>query len=347
MSSSQEIDQRTQHLLKVLIHKYIEEGRPVGSRALSRESGLNLSPATIRNVMADLEELGLVVAPHTSAGRVPTASGYRLFVDSLLTVQPLQIKQLEKLKEGIEIEEDSSRILETASRMLSGLTSMAGLVSMPKRDAASFRHIEFLPLSNSRVLVILVTNEQEVQNRVIHVQRHYSAAELVQIANYLNATFEGKSLVEVRRMIVDELQEAQQKVNNEMISAVEMAHMAFRRDKKPAGDYVLSGETNLMGFDELSDMNRLRQLFDAFNQKQEIIHILDRCVEADGVQIFIGEESGYKPLDNCSIVTASYQVDEESIGVLGVIGPTRMEYEQVIPLVDMTAKILSSALNQK
>ncbi len=347
MSDAQEIDQRTQHLLKVLIQKYIEEGRPVGSRALSRDSGLKLSPATIRNVMADLEALGLVTAPHTSAGRVPTASGYRLFVDSLLTVQPLQINQLEKLKEGIEIEGDSSRILETASKLLSGLTSMAGLVSMPKREVVNFRHIEFLPLSHSRVLVILVTNEQEVQNRVIQVQRHHSAAELVQISNYLNSVFGGKSLVEVRAMIIAELNDDRQKVNNEMISAVEMAHMAFKGDKKPRGDYVLSGETNLMGFDELSDMGRLRQLFDAFNQKREIIHILDRCVEAEGVQLFIGEESGYQPLDNCSIVTASYRLDEETIGVLGVIGPTRMKYERVIPLVDMTAKILSSALNQK
>jgi len=347
VNSSQEIDQRTQHLLKVLIQKYIEEGRPVGSRALSRDSGLNLSPATIRNVMADLEELGLVTAPHTSAGRIPTSSGYRLFIDSLLTVQPLQINKLEKIKEGFEIERDSPLILETASRVLSGLTSMAGLVSMPKREMVNFRHIEFLPLSNLRVLVILVTNEQEVQNRVINVQRPYSAAELVQISNYLNQTFEGKSLAEVRKIIVAELKDTQQKVNNEMIGAVEMAHKAFKSEKKPAGDYVLSGETNLMGFDELADMGQLRQLFDAFNQKQEIIHILDRCVEAEGVQVYIGAESGYEPLDNCSIVTSSYRLDDETVGVLGVIGPTRMEYEQVIPLVDVTAKILSSALNQK
>jgi heat-inducible transcriptional repressor len=297
--------------------------------------------------MADLEVLGLVSAPHTSAGRIPTTSGYRLFVDSLLTVQPLQANKLEKIKEDFEIEGNSPLILETASKILSGLTSMAGLVSMPKREVVNFRHIEFLALSNLRVLVILVTNEQEVQNRVINVHRSHSASELVQISNYLNQTFEGKSLAEVRKIIVAELQDTQQKVNNEMISAVEMAHRAFKSEKKPSGDYVLSGETNLMGFNELADMAQLRQLFDAFNQKQEIIHILDRCDEAEGVQVFIGAESGYEPLDNCSIVTSSYRLNEETVGVLGVIGPTRMEYEQVIPLVDVTAKILSSALNQK
>ncbi len=347
MSSSRELDERAQVLLKVLIQKYIEEGQPVGSRALSRESGLNLSPATIRNVMADLEELGLVASPHTSAGRIPTESGYRLFVDSLLTVKPLQTAQIEKLRDGIEIKDDSSRMLATASKLLSGLTSMAGLVSMPKSEVVNFRHIEFLPLSNARVLVILVTNEQEVHNRVIHPSRQFSPAELLQISNYLNSIFEGLSLTGVRQMIVNELRDTQQQMNNEMISAVEMAHIAFKEDKPVGRDYVLSGETNLMGFNELSDMDRMRQLFDAFNQKRDIIHILDRCLEADGVQVFIGEESGYKPLASCSIVTTTYQASEEMVGVLGVIGPTRMEYERVIPLVDVTAKILSSALNQK
>lgn len=347
MSSSSELDERAQILLKVLIQKYIEEGQPVGSRALSRESGLNLSSATIRNVMVDLEELGLVVSPHTSAGRIPTESGYRLFVDSLLTVKPLQFAQIEKLRDDIEIKDDSSRMLATASKLLSGLTSMAGLVSMPKREVVNFRHIEFLPLSNARVLVILVTNEQEVHNRVIHTSRQFSPAELLQISNYLNSIFEGLTLKDVRKFIVNELRDTQQQMNHEMISAVEMAHIAFKEERSTDRDYVLSGETNLMGFNELSDMDRMRQLFDAFNQKRDIIHILDRCLDADGVQVFIGEESGYKPLANCSIVTTTYQAGEEMVGVLGVIGPTRMEYERVIPLVDVTAKILSSALNQK
>lgn len=341
-----EIDHRSQHLLKVLVQKYIEEGSPVGSRALSKESGLQLSPATVRNVMADLEELGLVSAPHTSAGRVPTVGGYRFFVDSLLSVQPLREAKFEKIKESIENKEESRDILETASNILSGLSSMAGLVSIPHREVIHFRHIEFLPLSNCRVLVILVTNDREVQNRVIHTSRQFSAAELVRISNYLDAIFEGKSLSEVRALVIKEMQDTQQQINAEMIGAIEMAQAAFAPQQDQSRDYLMSGQTNLMGFNELSDMSRLRNLFEAFNQKREMISILDRCLEAEGVQVFIGEESGYEPFGDCSIITSPYQVDNETVGVLGVIGPTRMEYEKVISLVDVTAKILSSALNQ-
>lgn len=342
-----ELNERAQHLLKVLVERYIHDGQPVGSRALSRESSLNLSPATIRNVMADLEDFGLVMSPHTSAGRIPTVTGYRMFVDSLLTVKPLQGDLINKLKQDLDVSEGSAELLGAASRMLSDLTQMAGVVTLPRREIISFRHIEFLPLSQGRVLVILVTNEQEVHNKIIHPAQAFTAAELQQATNYLNSIFEGKDLSEVRTSVLQDMQDTRQAMNNEMLQAISMANLAFGENSHAKEDYVLSGETNLMDFSDLSDMERLRKLFDAFSQKRNILHLLDRCLEADGVQIFIGEESGYQALDSCSLVTASYSVDESRVGVLGVIGPTRMAYERIIPLVDVTAKLLGAALNQK
>jgi heat-inducible transcriptional repressor len=285
-----------------------------------------------------------VCSPHTSAGRVPTASGYRLFVDSLLTVKPLNIKEINLLQHGLENQKDESKVLGIASRLLSDVTQMAGVVSLPKRELVSLRHIEFLSLSNTRVLAIFVTNEQEVHNKIIHTSRQFSASELQQAANYLNSIYSGKSLTEVRQAIVKEMKVAQEKMNQAMMDAVNMAHQTFESDQEKE-DFVLSGETNLMDFSELSDMTRLRQLFDAFSQKRSIIHLLDKCLEADGVQIFIGEESGYDVFDQCSLVTSTYSVHDEIVGVLGVIGPTRMAYEKIIPYVDVTAKLLGAALN--
>lgn len=345
MTTRPDLSDRAQQLLKALIERYIQDGQPVGSRALSRDSRLNLSPATIRNVMADLEELGLLSSPHTSAGRIPTVCGYRLFVDSLLTVKPLNNQEINRLKRDLDVEEQTS-VVESASKLLSDITNMAGVVMLPKRTITSFRHIEFLALSNTRVLVILVTNEREVHNKIIHPSRQFSASELQQAGNYLNSIFEGKDLASVRNAVIKDLQKTQERVNKEMVHAIEMAHLAFQEERENE-DFVLRGETNLMEFSDLSDVDRLRQLFDAFNQKRAIIHLLDQCLEADGVQIFIGEESGYQPLDTCSVVTSSYSVDNATVGVLGVIGPTRMQYEHVIPLVDVTAKLLGAALNQK
>ncbi|MEN8260938.1 MAG: heat-inducible transcriptional repressor HrcA [Pseudomonadota bacterium] len=341
-----ELSERALHLLKTLIDRYIHDGQPVGSRALSRDSKLNLSPATIRNVMSDLEDYGLLTSPHTSAGRVPTVSGYRLFVDSLLKVRPLGRQEIEKIEHGFEREEDSDSLLALASKMLSDVTRMAGVVTIPRQGSIAFRHIEFLPLSDSRVLVIFVTNEKEVHNRIIRTSKQFTSGELQQAANYLNAVFQGKTLSAVREAVVKDLWETRERMNREMIQAVEMARLAFQNEEKKDG-LVLSGETNLMDFSELADMDRLRQLFEAFSQKREIIHLLDQCLEAEGVQIFIGEESGYRALDSCSLVTSSYRVNSEVVGVLGVIGPTRMEYERVIPFVDLTAKLLGAALNQK
>jgi heat shock gene repressor HrcA len=346
VSNTQVLNERSLQLLKTLVERYINDGQPVGSRALSKDSDLNLSPATIRNVMADLEDLGLVHSPHTSAGRIPTVSGYRLFVDSLLTVKPLESKDLTRLHQGLSLSEDSNDVIGVASRLLSELTQMAGVVTLPKRELVCLRHIEFLSLSHNRVLVIFVTNEQEVHNKIIHTSKIFSPAELQQAANYLNSIYSGRTLDAVRKTVLKELQDDQERMNQGMLDAVRMAQLAFDQDNNK-DDYVLSGETNLMGFSELSDMDRLKNLFDAFSQKQGVIHLLDQCMKADGVQIFIGEESGYRAFDHCSLVTSSYSVSDEVVGVLGVIGPTRMAYEKIIPFVDVTAKLLGSALNPK
>jgi heat-inducible transcriptional repressor len=346
VSNSQVLNERSMQLLKMLVERYISDGQPVGSRALSKDSDLNLSPATIRNVMADLEDMGLVHSPHTSAGRVPTVSGYRLFVDSLLTVKPLDSKDLERLHKGLSLSEDTSDVIGVASRLLSELTHMAGVVTLPKRELVCLRHIEFLALSHNRVLAIFVTNEQEVHNKIIHTSRVFSPAELQQAANYLNSIYSGRSLDSVRKDLLKELQDDQERVSQGMLDAVKMAQLAFDRGSKK-DDYVLTGETNLMGFSELSDMDRLRNLFEAFSQKQGVIHLLEQCMKADGVQIFIGEESGYRAFDHCSLVTSAYSVSDEVVGVLGVIGPTRMAYEKIIPYVDVTAKLLGAALNPK
>lgn len=346
MITHQDLTERSLYLLKSLVERYIHDGQPVGSRALSKDPQLNLSPASIRNVMADLEDMGLIHSPHTSAGRVPTVSGYRLFVDSLLTVKPLINSELSQLQTGLlAASNNPGDVLTTASKLLSDMTQMAGVVTLPRRDFVSLQHIEFLPMSNTRVLVIFVTNGDEVHNKIIHTDKQYSPAELQQAANYLNSTYSGRSLSAIRNSVLKDMESDHVQVNQGMLDAVNMAQLTFAQ--APKDDYVLSGETNLMGFSELSDMDRLKQLFEAFSQKRGVIHLLDQCLQADGVQIFIGEESGYSAFDRCSLVTAPYSVNHEVVGVLGVIGPTRMAYEKVIPFVDVTAKLLGAALNPK
>jgi heat-inducible transcriptional repressor len=341
------LNERSLHLLKILVERYIDNGQPIGSRLLSKEPDLQLSPATIRNVMADLEDLGLISSPHTSSGRVPTASGYRLFVDSLLTVKPLKYQELKNLSVRLDHSIDEpSDVLGVASKLLSDVSQMAGVVTLPKQASYCLRHIEFLPLSHLRVLVIFVTAEQEVHNKIIQLSKDLSASELQQAANYLNSIYTGKSLAFVRSAILAELKQTQQQLNQQMLDAINMAQLAFNPQQE-AHDYVLSGETNLMDFSELADREHLKQLFDAFDQKRSVIHLLDQCLEADGVQIFIGEESGYQPFEQCSLVSSSYSVNDEVVGVLGVIGPTRMAYEKIIPYVDITAKLLGTALNFK
>jgi len=344
--SSPDLNERSLYLLKSLVERYIQDGQPVGSRVLSKDPNLNLSPATIRNVMADLEDMGLIHSPHTSAGRVPTVSGYRLFVDSLLTIKPLGMSELDQLQSSLLSEvEQAADVVSKASRLLSDVTKMAGVVTLPRRESVTLRHIEFLPMSSTRVLVIFVTDGEEVHNKIIDTHKRYSSVELQQAANYLNAIYAGRSLADIRDLVIHDMECDRDRVNQGMLDAINMAQLTFAQ--QPKDDYVLSGETNLMGFSELSDMDKLKQLFEAFSQKRGVIHLLDQCLQADGVQIFIGEESGYKAFDHCSLVTAPYSLDGRVIGVLGVIGPTRMAYEKVIPFVDVTAKLLGAALNSK
>ncbi len=345
--SNYSLNDRTQHLLKVLVESYISDGQPLGSRTLAKLSELDVSPATVRNVMADLEEFGFVESPHTSAGRVPTTKGYRLFVDTMLNVQPLTTDVVSQLVENLNPKQSVNGLVESASGLLSDLTSMAGVVTIPKHDRAEFRQIEFLPLSDQRVLAILVMNRQEVQNRILHTDREYSESELLQAANYLNELCAGQDLVVARQRILDELDHVREHMNDLMRSAVEMGEKLFSESDAEKSDYVVVGQTNLMEYDELSDIEKLRGLFEAFGQKREFLCLLDSCIFAQGIQIFIGQESGYKVLDGCSVITSPYTVDEETLGVLAVVGPTRMSYERVIPIVDLTAKLLGEALNNQ
>ncbi len=345
-----DLNERARHLLRVMVQRHIRDGQPVGSRTLTRESGLDVSPATVRNVMSDLEELGYVRAPHTSAGRVPTDKGYRFFVDSLLTVQSLGSEHLKSRIIRLDAEEGagSDALVDSASNLLSGLTRLAGVVTLPRRSAVSLRHVEFLPLSDRRVLAILVLNEHEVQNRIVHTDRDYTPDELQMVANFLNQEFAGREVNSVRGALLARMSNDRERMNALMTSVIEVGGKVFsdRGDARDDG-YVVAGQTNLMEFEELSNVEKLRGLFEAFTQKRDILHILDQCLAADGIQIFIGEESGYQIFDGCSLVTSPYSAEGEVLGVLGVIGPTRMEYDRVIPIVDMTARLLGAALNKK
>jgi heat-inducible transcriptional repressor len=347
-SADEVLSERAQLLLKALIENYIRDGQPVGSRTLSRDSGLSLSSATIRNVMADLEGLGLVASPHTSAGRVPTDKGYRLFVDTLLKLKPLGAQEIDEIQRSLAGDASNGRsLVQMASQLLSNVTHMAGVVTLPNPNYIALTQIEFISLSDNRVLAIMVMNNREVQNRVVQLERQYSSEELKRAANYLNEVIGGRSLPDARAHIVSQLQETRQHMNSLMLDAIQMAQKVFDSTKDEQIEYVIAGETNLMGFAELSNVDRLRRLFEAFNEKRDILHILDNCLRADGVQIFIGHESGYSILDDISVVSAPYTIDSRVVGVLGVIGPTRMAYERVIPIVDLTAKLLGSALNAR
>jgi heat-inducible transcriptional repressor len=346
MDNQQNLNDRSLQLLKKLVERYINSGQPVGSKALAQDLENKLSPATIRNVMADLEELGLIYSPHHSAGRVPTVSGYRLFVDNLVTVKPLAEQELSYLQHGLEHQENSGDIVAIASKILSDVTKMAGIVTLPRREMVCITHLEFLPLSHNRVLVILVTDDNEVHNKIIQPNKVFTTSELQQTANYLNAVFSGRSLVAAKEMLLNQLQQDRQRLNQEMQDVINIAQQVLFPDMKKE-DFILSGETNLMSFADLSSTEKLKQLFEAFNQKHGVIQLLDQCLTAEGVQIFIGEESGYQAFEQCSLVTRTYSVNDEVLGVLGVIGPTRMAYEKVISCVDVTAKLLGAALNPK
>ena len=340
-----QLNPRAELLLKTLIERYVAEGEPVGSRTLARAAGLDLSPATVRNVMVDLEELGLISSPHTSAGRIPTQRGYRLFVDTLLKVRPLDERQARVFREELSATQDPHQLIENASHLLSEISKLAGVVLVPHRDEqTTFRHIDFLGLSAGRILVILVTQDGRVDNRVIAGDREYAPAELEQAANYFNESYAGKLLADVKKALVSEIQQASADLQLIMELATEMARKAFAADEDAADELVVSGESNLMDIPDLGDIRKLRKLFDAFTAKRDLLHLLDQCMRVNGVKIFIGAESGYAALEDCSVVTASYTVDQRLVGTLGVVGPTRMAYEHVIPIVDLTARLLSAAL---
>ncbi|MEH6455620.1 MAG: heat-inducible transcriptional repressor HrcA, partial [Cocleimonas sp.] len=313
---------------------------------LAKRSGLDLSSATIRNVMASLEDKGYIHAPHTSAGRVPTSQGYRMFVDSLINVTPLAAQECESL----EVEFDhtsSSNLIHSASNMLSGLTQLTGIVMAPQMDARAIRRIEFVKLSESQVLVVLVMSNNDIENRMIQMDRDVSSSELQQRSNYLNQIIVGKDLQQARNCLLDEMKQVRADMNEMMLSAIDLGEQAMSgMSDDNHEDYVVAGRTNLMDYDDLSDVVKLRQLFNAFNEKRDVLGLLDRCMNADGVQIFIGRESGHEVFGDCSVVTAPYRIDDTHIGVLGVIGPQRMHYDRVIPVVDITAKLLSAALNK-
>ncbi len=335
------LDRRAQTLLKTLIERYIADGMPVGSRTLSKYSGLDLSPATIRNVMSDLEELGLIASPHTSAGRVPTPRGYRLFVDTLLTVEPLQVDQTERMQGQLR-DEEPQRILSSAASLLSNLSHFAGVVLTPRRSSL-FRQVEFLRLSDRRILLIIVTPEGDVQNRILHTDRDYGPSQLVEAANYITQHFAGLDLESIRKRLQTELASLRDDITGLMHRAVEASSRALTENTDPV---VISGERNLLGVADLSDnMERLRRLFDLFDRKTGLLQLLDASSRAEGVQIFIGGESALVPMDQVSVVVAPYEVDGKIVGTLGVIGPTRMAYERVIPIVDITAKLVTTALS--
>jgi heat-inducible transcriptional repressor len=337
------LSERAQNLLKILVERYIAEGQPVGSRALSRFSSLELSPATIRNVMADLEEMGFVSSPHTSAGRVPTPKGYRFFVDTLLTVRPMEEMERQQLEEQL-TPDDPHLVVAAASQILSDLTHFAGIVVSPRRRGAVLRHVEFFGLSEKRVLLIIVASDGEVQNRVLVTDRNYTPSQLVEAANYINQNYAGIEFDQLRTKVRSELMDLHQDISGLMQQAIQTGSESLRG---AADGVVISGGRNLLEVNELSgDMGRLRRLFDLFEQKTQLLEMLETSERAEGVKIFIGGESQLVPLDECSIVTAPYEVDGQVVGTVGVIGPTRMAYERVIPIVDVTAKLVSSALSQ-
>jgi heat-inducible transcriptional repressor len=336
----QDISEKAQGLLKALVEHYIADGQPVASRILAETATLPVSPATVRNIIADLEEQGFVKSPHTSAGRVPTPKGYRFFVDSLIKVEPLAEYDIEHLARNFDPDMTAPELVESASGILSEVTRMAGLVTIPRREQVLLRHVEFLNLKDKRVLVIMVLDDHEVQNRVIHTKEQYSEAQLREASNFINHQFAGLSLSRIRSRLISSMQTDRESLNSMMQTSLDVAGQAF--DAEEEGDFIVAGQENLFELEALED---IRDLFKAFSMKGDILHLLDRCLDTEGVQLFIGHESGYELLDECSVVTSPYQIDGEQVGVLGVIGPTRMAYDRVIPIVDATARVLSAALD--
>jgi heat-inducible transcriptional repressor len=341
------LDDRAKTLLKALVERYIADGQPVGSRTLSKASGLELSPATIRNVMADLEELGLIASPHTSAGRVPTARGYRLFVDTMLTARPLDLSHpppdVANVREQLQPDQPQ-RVIANAAHLLSNLSQFVGVITAP-RKASVFHHIEFLRLSDRRVLVILVSPDGDVQNRVLFTEHNYTQAQLIEATNYINTHFAGLSIEEVRNRLKREVDDLRGEIASLMQAAVQAGTEAMASSQEQV---VISGERNLLTVQDFSsDLDSLRKLFDLFEQKTQLMRLLDVSSRAEGVRIYIGGESQVVPFEELSVVSAPYEVDGQVVGTLGVIGPTRMAYDRMIQIVDITSRMVSNALSQK
>ncbi len=340
------LNERAQYLLKALIHCYVQEGVPVGSKTLAETAGLNISTATIRNVMANLDSMGLVSAPHTSAGRVPTNRGFRMYVDSMLEYRPVEEQIRAKLRRSLHADQDKDSLINTANNLLSEITQMAGVITIPKVGVLNLRRIEFLPLPDRKILAILVVNEKDVQNRILHVERDYTQDELLKISNYLNQHFMGQDIFKIRKRLMEELQTARSNVDQMMAAAVELASQALKpsEEREP---YRVHGEANLIRFNESDNASQLQQLFQVFQSKRDMLSLLDRCIQADDTQVFIGAEVGLEGLEDFTVISAPYGSEGNPLGVLGVIGPTRMEYGKVISTVDITARLLSLALGQE
>lgn len=340
------ISDRARHLLKTLVECYIRDGQPVGSKTLAHAAALPVSPATVRNIMAEMEERGYVHSPHTSAGRVPTEQGYRLFVDNLVTFSPLEQRHLQQITGELSSEKTAGELLESASRLLAEFTRLTGVVAVPRRRVGTLRQVEFLPLAGGRVLVIMVLNQREVQNQIIQTGREYDEIELRQAANFINQHFAGIDIDNVRVRILDMMRDDKAKMDTLMQQALDIADRALDTQQGAAGGLHTTGESNLIaGLAADTGVNRIRELFDAFHRKQDMLDLMDRCTSAEGVRIFIGSESGFQAFTDCSIISAPYGAGGDTLGVLAVVGPTRMAYERVVPLVDITARLLGAALS--
>ena len=343
-----EVTEREHNILRLLVDHYISDGLPVGSRTLSKLPGIGISAASVRNVMGDLESMGLLKSPHTSAGRVPTSAAYRVFVDSMIEYRNPGPDTIEEIKSALDPSLSDQALIKIASTYLSGVTEMTGMITVPKREAIAVKQVEFLPLSEQRVLAILILSDDQIDNRIIRLDRDYTKEELEEFARFLNAEYLNRPLAEVRDNLQQELHRVRDDMSQRMQLMIELAGQVLDEDTNNSNDDLLvAGETNLMSHSDLSDVTTLRDLFKAFEQKRDMYHLLEQCISADGVQIFIGNEAGYNVLEECSLITSPYEVDGAVLGVMGVIGPKRMAYDKVIPVVDITSRLLSAALNSK
>ena len=340
------LNNRQELLLKALVESFISDGQPVGSTKLSQTQNIAISSATIRGVFGDLEDLGYIYSPHKSAGRVPTELGYRMFVDKMVKVQPVDIDLIKKLKINLTKDHERKSIIQKTNEVLSSITELTGIISLPTQKNAELKQIDFLKLSDDKILAILINKNNDVENKIINLDRAYSSSELQEASNYLNSIISGQSAFHIRKILLNELEEMRKDMNSIMSSAITFGKKLFldTDDLNDENDLLVSGQTRLMNCKELSDIDTLKTLFEAFSEKNNILHLLDKSISSDGVKIFIGAESGYNVLDDCSIVSAPYKFDNDVVGVLGVIGPKRMAYDRVIPIVDITAKLLSEAL---